>query len=103
MSSRGGNDQGETTFGVRKTVHPREDDRAEECAPPKRPRTATNKSPSEEKSAGGSDVLTLNIGGKETVETLRSTLTFVAGSNLAELLVVAGTILFPRARMEAFH
>ena len=33
----------------------------------------------------GSDVLTLNIGGEETVETLRSTLTPATGSKLAEM------------------
>jgi hypothetical protein len=39
----------------------------------------------EPKKASGSDVLTLNVGGKETVQTLRSTLTIVPGSKLAEM------------------
>ena len=35
--------------------------------------------------SAGSQVLTLNIGGKETVQTMRSTLTIAAGSKLAEM------------------
>ena len=42
-------------------------------------------SASDSKQANGNNVLTLNVGGKETVETLQRTLTVVTCSKLAEM------------------
>jgi hypothetical protein len=47
--------------------------------------TGNNKSHSSCRKPLGSDLLTLNIGGEQVIQTLRSTFTFAAGSKLAEM------------------